>query len=50
MADLIVDASYRGGSADNAGDDPLHPLLGCGTQGGIRYTGSSKKLSCQTVK
>jgi hypothetical protein len=38
-ADLIVDASYKGGMAGNAGDDPIHKLLGCGTQGGFRYIG-----------
>jgi len=40
--DLIVDATYKGGRAGNAGDDPLHKLLGCGTQGGFRYIGSSE--------
>ena len=31
-ADLIVDATYKGGTAGNAGDDPIHKLLGCGTR------------------
>jgi hypothetical protein len=41
-ADLIVDATYKGGTAGNAGDDPIHKLLGCGTQGGFRYIGPAK--------
>jgi hypothetical protein len=40
--DLIVDATYKGGREGNAGDDPLHKLLGCGTQGGFRYIGPSE--------
>lgn len=48
-ADLVVDALYQGGTAGNAGDDPLHKLLGCGLQGGIRYIGSSRDLSCKLV-
>ena len=48
-ADLIVDAIYKGGTAGNAGDDPLHKLLGCGIQGGFRYLGSSRQLSSKLV-
>ena len=40
-AGLSVDALYRGGSAGNAGDDPLCKLLPCGNQGGFRVTGST---------
>ena len=39
-ADLIVDATYRGGSYGNVRDDPIGPLLGVGNQGGFRYSGS----------
>jgi hypothetical protein len=39
-ADLILDASYEGGSQKNAGDDPICRLVGCGNQGGFRYKGS----------
>lgn len=39
-ADLIVDAVYKGGRSANAGDDPLHPLIGVSNQGGFRYLGS----------
>jgi hypothetical protein len=38
--DLIVDAIYEGGRSGNAGDDPLHPLIGVSNQGGFRYLGS----------
>jgi hypothetical protein len=39
-ADIIVDATYRGGSAGHVGDDPLGRLLPVGNQGGFRYNGS----------
>lgn len=39
-ANLVVDANYEGGSAGNAGDDPLGRLLPVGNQGGFRYKGS----------
>lgn len=39
-ADLFVDAVYEGGRSGNAGDDPLHPLLGVSIQGGFRYLGA----------
>jgi len=39
-ADLIVDATYEGGRSGNAGDDPLHSLIGVSNQGGFRYLGS----------
>jgi hypothetical protein len=35
-ADLVVDRIYRGGTAGNAGDDPLARLLPVGNQGGFR--------------
>ena len=36
-ADLVVDATYRGGVQGHAGDDPIARLLpGCGNQGGFR--------------
>ena len=41
-ADLIVDQVYEGGSAGNAGDDPICKLLKTGNQGGFRYIGSSQ--------
>jgi len=42
-ADLIVDAVYEGGNAGNTGDDPIHPLLQVGNQGGFRYLGNTKE-------
>jgi hypothetical protein len=39
-ADLVLDRTYQGGSAGNAGDDPLARLLPIGNQGGFRYKGS----------
>jgi len=39
-ANLYVDAVYEGGRSGNAGDDPLHPMLGVSNQGGFRYLGS----------
>jgi len=41
-ADLYVDAVYEGGNAGHIGDDPISKLLGCGNQGGFRYSGSTK--------
>jgi hypothetical protein len=38
-ADLVVDRIYRGGTAGNAGDDPLSRLLPVGNQGGFRTCG-----------
>jgi hypothetical protein len=38
-ADLVVDRVYRGGTAGNAGDDPLSRLLPVGNQGGFRTYG-----------
>lgn len=46
-ADLIVDAIYKGGSANNAGDDPIAKLLPCGNQGGFRFCGSTKLPGCR---
>ena len=43
-ADLVVDATYRGGTSKHAGDDPLDRLLGCGIGGGFRAVwGPGKK-------
>jgi hypothetical protein len=41
-ADLYVDATYRGGTAGNVGDDPLGALLPVGNQGGFRYSRSPR--------
>lgn len=38
--DLVVDAVYQGGREGNAGDDPLHRMLGVSNQGGFRYLGT----------
>ncbi|MGV9170438.1 MAG: hypothetical protein ACOC38_10925 [Promethearchaeia archaeon] len=32
-ADLVIDASYEGGTKGNFSDDPLAKLLPCGNQG-----------------
>lgn len=48
-ADLVVDAVYKGGTAGNAGDDPIHKLIGCANLGGIRCLGSSENLSSRLV-
>ena len=42
-ADLTVDAVYEGGRSGNAGDDPLHPLIGVSNQGGFRYLGTREQ-------
>ncbi len=44
-ADLVVGATYQGGRAGNAGDDPISKLFrvgkhGIGNQGGFRRSGS----------
>jgi AspBHI-like restriction endonuclease/restriction endonuclease len=46
-ADLIIDAVYAGGTKGQSGDDPLHPLLGCGLQGGFRIVGKPSKYDCR---
>ena len=43
-ADLVVDATYKGGRSGNAGDDPLPQLLGLSNQGGFRYRGTLAAL------
>ena len=43
-ADLYVDAVYRGRRSANAGDDPLHRLLGVSLMGGFRYLGTLDAL------
>lgn len=42
--DLCVDATYQGGRAGNAGDDPFPRLLGVSNMGGFRYRGSLAEL------
>jgi len=39
IADLVVDATYRGGRAGHAGDDAIGVLLPVGNRGGFRYSG-----------
>jgi len=36
---LIIDATYKGGNAKNASDDPIAKLIPVGNSGGIRYRG-----------
>jgi hypothetical protein len=43
-ADLIVDAVYLGGAANNAGDDPLNKLARCGNMGGFRKVGRGQQI------
>ena len=43
-SDLRVDATYRGGRAGNAGDDPIGPLLKVSNSGGFRYRGRIEQL------
>ena len=38
-ADLIVDAIYLGGTANNAADDPINVLTRSGNMGGFRKVG-----------
>ena len=40
LADLHIDATYQGNRNGNAGDDPLHHLLGVSIQGGFRILGT----------
>ncbi|MDP2329227.1 MAG: restriction endonuclease [Reyranella sp.] len=40
VCDLDVDAKYEGSRAGNAGDDPLHELLGVSIGGGFRIRGT----------
>jgi hypothetical protein len=48
-SDLLVDATYRGGTRKHVADDPLDPLLRVGNQGGIRFRGSPKKGEVRLV-
>jgi len=48
-ADLVVDATYEGGTRGNAGDDPLHQLLRCGIGGGFRARSRLKGTGYQFV-
>jgi hypothetical protein len=41
--DLIVDAVYLGGIANNAADDPLNKLTRCGNMGGFRKVGRKQQ-------
>jgi len=44
QTDLIVDAIYEGGSAGNAGDDPISKLIpGIGNMAGFRYSGRGNR-------
>ena len=45
QADLRLDAIYEGGSAGNAGDDPIRYLLPCGNQGGIRFRRNGERYA-----
>jgi len=47
--DLVVDAVYKGGSAGNAGDDPIAKLVPVGNQGGFRYKGRVTPFDVQLV-
>jgi hypothetical protein len=38
-SDLVVDATYKGGTQGNFADDPIGRLLRCGNQGGFRIVG-----------
>lgn len=42
MADLVVDATYKGGTSGNFGDEPLSKIMGCDNQGGFRIMGNSR--------
>lgn len=48
-SDLVLEQTYLGGTAGNAGDDPLAALLPVGNQGGFRYVGSPAKDSVRLV-
>ncbi len=41
-SDLIIDAIYEGGAANNISDDPLGRLTHWGNQGGFRKAGGSR--------
>jgi hypothetical protein len=43
-ADLVVDAVYLGGVANNAADDPLNKLTRCGNMGGFRKVGRKQQI------
>lgn len=47
-SDLVVDRTYRGGTANHFGDDPIARILPVGISGGFRFTGSVKMgtVSC----
>jgi len=42
-SDLIVDATYKGGTSGTFADDPLSKIMGCGNQGGFRIVGNLKR-------
>lgn len=39
---LLIDAIYESGNKGNSSDDPFHPLLGVGNQGGFRKSKMGK--------
>jgi Restriction endonuclease AspBHI N-terminal len=41
-SDLLIDATYAGGTKGNAADDPIDRVVGGGNQGGFRYLGSPR--------
>jgi hypothetical protein len=41
-ADLLLDRTYRGGTAGSVADDPLNRLIPVGNSGGFRYKGSAE--------
>jgi hypothetical protein len=49
VADLHVEAIYKGGSAGTLADDPLGKLVPVGNQGGFRYAGSVKNNELRLV-
>jgi hypothetical protein len=48
-AELVLDRTYRGGSAGGSRDDPLSKLLPVGNQGGFRTAGRPTKDSVNLV-
>lgn len=51
-SDLLLDATYLGGTDGHLGDDPLPRLLGLSNQGGFRFLGSldgNLRLVCMTT-
>jgi hypothetical protein len=42
-SDLLIDATYTGGTKGNAGDDPIDRVVGGVNQGGFRHLSSPRK-------